>query len=260
MYDGIGESFSNSLVLWSVIHSLYTFHMEWSRKVCRDFRYYSAEELIEVVFPTSVVSQSVAVTLITDKITEIKVIHTEVGEPFLYGQSLAEHHQTSHREPLLAGCPINDITAKIFEKRFVIGFIPHVTIISKLEQGTVTVKRIKVDVIHIIVFQQHSVVSVLKRVSYHRPHLPFCAMVIAFVVSSVSSLIHITIQINGLYPPIGLRNVDAYYLHTVYLDRFHIAAGKDVLIYFITIDGVPEVIDNLLCIIYTNDLKTFLFV
>ena len=71
--------------------------------------------------------------LITDEVAEVDVIHPEISEPFLYGQSLAEHHQTSHREPLLAGCPINDITAKIFEKRFVIDLIPYVTIVPILE-------------------------------------------------------------------------------------------------------------------------------
>ena len=80
-------------------------------------------------------------------------------------------------------------------------------------------------------------------------------MIIAFVVSSVSSLIHITIQINGLYPPIGLRNVDAYYLHTVYLDRFHIAAGKDVSDTGASLKclGHIRIIHNLIMKILSND-------
>ena len=109
-------------------------------------------------------------------------------------------------------------------------------------------------------FQQHTIITVLKGVSYHCPHLTFRTMIITFVVSPISPLIHIAVQVDRLYSPICLWHVDIYYLHTVYLDSIHITTTKDILIYLITVNGVPEVIDNLLCIIYTNDLKTFLFV
>ena len=260
MYDGICESLSDGLVLWSVIHSLDPLHTERPRKVCRDFRYHPAEELVKVVFPPAVVCQSVTVTFITDEVAEIEVIHTEIGKTFLHGQSLAEHHQAGHRKTFFACCSVDDITAKILEKCFVIDLIPHVTLVSVLEQCTITVQCVYVYVVHIIVFQQHTVVAVLKRVSYHCSYLTFCTMIIAFVVSSVSSLIYITVQVNRLNSPICLRYVNTYYLHVVYLDDIHIVTVKDIFIYLIAVDGVPKVIDNLLCIIDTDDLKTFLYI
>ena len=85
-------------------------------------------------------------------------------------------------------------------------------------------------------------------------------MIIAFVVSSVCSLIHIAVQIDGFYPPIRLWYVNTHYLHVVYLDDIYIVTVKDIFIYLITVDGVLEVVDNLLCIINTNNLKTFHYI
>ena len=120
-------------MLWGIIDSLDSFHSEWSRKVCRYFGNYPAEELIKVVFPTTIVCQSVTVTLITDEVAKIKVVHPEIGKTFLYRQTLAEHHKSSHRKPFFTRCSVNDITAKILEKCFVIDLVPYVTIVPKLE-------------------------------------------------------------------------------------------------------------------------------
>ena len=245
-------------MLWGVIHSLDSLHTERPRKVCCDFGYHPTEELIEVVFPTTIVCQSVTITLVTNEVAEIKVVHSEIGEPFLYRQTLAEHHQASHCKAFFARCPVNDITTKILEECFVVSFIPHVTIVPELEQYTVTVQGVQVDVVHIVMLQQHAIIALLKRVSYHCPHLTFCTMIITFVVPPISSLIHIAIQIYGLYPPIGLWYIDTYYLHTVHLDRINVITGKDIFIHLIAVDGIPEILDNLLCIINTNDLKTLL--
>ena len=115
---------------------------------------------------------------------------------------------------------------------------------------------VQVDIIHIIMFQQHTVVAVLKRVSYHCPHLTFSTMIIAFVISSVCSLIHIAVQIDGLYPPIRLWYVDTHYLHVVYFNDIHIITVKDIFIHLIAVDGVPEVRQNLLMIVNTSYLKS----
>ena len=85
-------------------------------------------------------------------------------------------------------------------------------------------------------------------------------MIITFVVSSISPLIYIAVQIDGLYSPIGLWYVDIYYLHFVYLDSIHITTTKDIFIYLIAVDGVPEVIDNLFCIIDAGNMKTLIYV
>ena len=85
-------------------------------------------------------------------------------------------------------------------------------------------------------------------------------MIIAFVVSSVCSLIHIAVQIDGFYPPIRLWYVNTHYLHVVYLDDIYIVTVKDIFIYLITVDGVPEVVDNLLCIIDAGNMKTLIYV
>ena len=142
MYDGICKGFSDGFVLWGVIHSLDAFHPEWSWKVCRYFGYHSAEELIEIVFPATIVCKPVTVTFITDEIAEIDVVHSEIGKPFLNGQTLAEHHQSCHRKTFFARCPVNDITTKILKERFVIDLV--VEHIRKIESGEVrTAKKEK---------------------------------------------------------------------------------------------------------------------
>ena len=83
-------------------------------------------------------------------------------------------------------------------------------------------------------------------------------MVVAFVVTAVSPFVQVAIQKNWFLPPVCLWNTNANNLHFVKIDNLHIAVSEYIFVYFVAVDGVPEIGYYLLSIINTYDLETLL--
>ena len=135
MDNGVRKCLTHSFMQGCVIHSLNTLHAEWTWKVEGHFRNHTAKELIQIVLPAPVVSQSVAIALFTYQMAEVNIVHPEVGKSLLYRKPLAKHHQASHRQALFPCFSVNDIAAKILQESLVVHFIPHMSLVPELKHA-----------------------------------------------------------------------------------------------------------------------------
>ena len=91
MYDGIRHGFSNCLMLRCIVIPFYAIHLKRPRKFLCQARKHIGHEVIQVVFPCSIVCEAVTVPLLTHKMRLVNIIQTQIIEPFSYRQTLAEH-------------------------------------------------------------------------------------------------------------------------------------------------------------------------
>ena len=118
-------------------------------------------------------------------------------------------------------------------------------------------QRVEVDVIHVVMFNQDAIIAILERVTYHGSHLPLCAMVITFMVTSIRSLINVAVQVDWLHSEICHWHMDTNNLLSIQINNFNVLLNKNVFIHLVAVDGVPEVRQKLLIIVNTNYLKAF---
>gem|GEM_PF-6742780 len=64
MDNHVRYSFSHGFVLQRVIFANYAFHFERTRQITCQFRQYHSYKVEKVVFPSAIISQPVAITLI----------------------------------------------------------------------------------------------------------------------------------------------------------------------------------------------------
>ena len=86
------------------------------------------------------------------------------------------------------------VTTKISEESLIVNLIPNMGTVLQSELCAILTQRIRINIIHTIVFYQDAIVTVSIRVTYHGLNLSLGTMIVPFVVAPKSTFIYITIQ------------------------------------------------------------------
>ena len=91
MNNHICNGFTHSLGLKRIVFAHYTVHTERVRQITCQFRNDHADKVEQVVFPSPIVCQSVAIALVAYQIGFINVVHSQIVETLTDWQSFAKH-------------------------------------------------------------------------------------------------------------------------------------------------------------------------
>ena len=114
MYYHVCHRLAYRLMLQCVVISNNTFHIERARQVTCQFWQHGPYKVEKVVLPCSIIRKTVAISLVTNQMRLINIVHTHVVKPFPYRQAFTEHQQTRHRQSFHSILAIDCITSKLF--------------------------------------------------------------------------------------------------------------------------------------------------
>ena len=89
------QGFADGLMYCGVINPLHAFQTERALQVLDQSGLYGHKEVVQIVFPPSVVCQTVAPAALRLQVGHVEIIHTDVVEALSDWQPFAEHKQTS---------------------------------------------------------------------------------------------------------------------------------------------------------------------
>ena len=196
------------------------------------------------------------IPLITHQMAHVQIVHTEVREPISDGEPFAKHHQSGQRQSLSASLPVLGIATKISEESLIVDSIPYMRAVLLPKLCTILTQGVWIYIIHAVVLYQDAIVTIGIRITYHGLYLSLGTVIITFIVAPIRTFIYIAVQIDGLCSPVCLRNMNANNLCSIYVHYLDIVVKKDVLIHLVTVEGIPEVCNNLAWLVHTNYLES----
>ena len=136
--------------------------------------------------------------------------------------------------------------------------VPNVLGIVGFEHDAVALQGWDVNVIHGVVFQEEPVVAIFVSIPHHHFNHLFRTMIVAFVISSVSAVHQVVVDIDRTQVVVGTGNVycdDFFVFDSDCLDVF---VMQQVDVYFFpVVDGVPKVFANLVRVFHACNGKPF---
>ena len=259
MYHTICQRLTNSLVGRRVIIALHTLQSEWTLKVYCQFCKNPTEEVIQIIFPSTIIRYAVAIAHVAHQVGLVYIVHSEIREAFTHRESFSEHEQTSKSKSLLACGSIFCISTKLSKKLLVIQLVEGVANVSILKLISIVLQRGHINVIHRMILYDIAIITILIGIANHRFHFAFLAMVVTFKVSLKGSFIYIAIDVHGFQSVRYLWHLYHDKLHLLaIIDYLHILIFQNASAYLVAIYCIPKVLFDLLWIIHSLNMKSII--
>ena len=127
--------------------------------------------------------------------------------------------------------------------------------IGSSKSVAIGIKGSTINIIYIIMLYQYSIVSTIISIANHCLYIFFSTVIISFIISFKGSIHHITINIDRTLPIISLRNCDTHQGDSFIIYYFNITIGKDIAVYFITVERIKKLFSQLLRVSNSCDFK-----
>ena len=91
MNNHIGHTLSDGLMHWRVIYAFQTFQPERTFQIGTQFGYNTCKEVVQVILPHAIISQTITPSDIAHQICLVYIIHAQVVKAVTHRKPFAKH-------------------------------------------------------------------------------------------------------------------------------------------------------------------------
>ena len=196
MNNHVCNGFTHSLCLKRIIFAHYTIHTEWVRQVTCQFWNDNTNKIEQVVFPSTIVCQAIAIALVSNQVWLVYVIHTQIVKTLTDWKPLAKHQEPCHSQSFFSSLSVFFITSKVRKKLLMFRRVPLMLWMQVLKHLTEAFQSRDVYVIHCVVFQQQAIITCFIGITEHHLQFLLRTMVVTCMVTFECTSWQIVIDID----------------------------------------------------------------
>ena len=232
MDDGVCKGFADSFMLRRIVVTLRSVHLERARQFFCQARQYKGGKVVQVVFPSAVIGEPVTVALFANQVRFVDIVQAEIVKAFPNRKALSKHQESCHGEPFLPAFTVQRISTQLTKELLMVQLVEYMFRIPAAKVVAIGFQSMEVDVIHGVVLQEHTVVSVRESIPHQHLDDIFRTVVVPLTVAHVSPTHEVVVDKDRTHHVFRTRNLYSQYRLSVKVEGIHIGVRQDVHIDF----------------------------